>query len=252
MKKILAVSNRKGGTGKSTSTLNLGAALARAGHRVLLVDLDPQANLTQALGLEDAEQTVFGALVGDHPPQAYPTCAERLLLLAGSPALSTLERRLGQTTGSELLLRQLLTPLVPRCDYILLDCPPALDLLTLNAYACAQQVYVPIEAQLFSLKGFELVVELVARVQQQLNPALRMGGGFFTRYDRRKILRRETAEQLRIKYPQLVMQTVIRETIALAEAPHLHQDIFTYAASSAGAADYQALAEEILSRQQLS
>jgi chromosome partitioning protein len=245
---IIAISNRKGGTGKSTSTLNIGAALARKGYRVLLVDLDPQANLTQAMGLETAPYTIHGALVGLHRLQAVQTGVANLALVAGSSALSALERQRGHETGSELLLRQLLADFRERCDFILLDCPPALDLLTINAYACATQVYVPLEAQLFSTSGFELVVKLTARVQQQLNPSLVVGGCFFTRFDRRKILRREVSDELRATYPNLVLTTTIRETVALSEAPHLRQDIFTYAASSAGAADYQALTEEILQR----
>jgi chromosome partitioning protein len=248
MTRVLAISNRKGGVGKSTSVLNIGAALARTGHTVLLVDLDPQANLTQALGMEAAPHNINGALLGEYRPKAYETCAKNLVLLAGSPALSAIERTKGRETGSEFLLRELLAPFQTRCDFILLDCPPALDLITLNAYACAQQIFVPLEAQLFGLQGLELVLELVARVQQRLNPELEIGGAFFTRFDKRKILRRETAEQLRVKYPSLVLESVIRESIGLGEAPHLHQDIFTYAPASAGAADYQALTAEILTR----
>jgi chromosome partitioning protein len=248
MTKTIAISNRKGGVGKSTSVLNIGAALARSGYTVLLIDLDPQANLTQALGMEMAPRNINGALLGEYRPRAYPTCAAKMLLLAGSPALSAVERTKGREPGSELLLRELLTPFQSRCDFILLDCPPALDLITLNAYACAQQIYVPLEAQMFGLQGLELVLELVARVRQRLNPELEVGGAFFTRFDKRKILRRETSEQLRAKYPGLVLESVIRESVGLGEAPHLHQDIFTYAPSSAGAADYQALTTEILSR----
>lgn len=245
---VLAISNRKGGTGKSTSTHNIGAALARLGYRVLLVDLDPQTNLTQAMGLEAAPYTIYGALAGQHRLQAVQTGIANLLLVAGSPSLSALERQRGHEAGSELLLRQLLADFRERCDFILLDCPPALDLLTLNAYACATHVYAPLEAQFFSTSGFELVVQLVARVQQQLNPDLTLGGCFFTRYNQRRVLRREVMDELRATYPSLVLSTTIRETVCLAEAPHLRQDIFTYAADSAGAADYQALAEEILQR----
>jgi chromosome partitioning protein len=228
--------------------LNIGAALARAGHTVLLVDLDPQANLTQALGMEAAPRNINGALLGEYRTSAYPTGTKNLVLLAGSPTFSAMERTKGWEPGSEFLLRELLTPFQTRCDFILLDCPPSLDLITLNAYACARQIYVPLEAQLFGIQGLELVLELVARVQQRLNPALEVGGAFFTRFDKRKILRRETAEQLRAKYPGLVLEATIRESIGLGEAPHMHQDIFTYAPSSAGASDYQALTAEILAR----
>ncbi|NVO85423.1 ParA family protein [Hymenobacter terrestris] len=247
MSKILAFTNQKGGVGKTTSTANIGAGLARAGHRVLLVDLDPQANLTKGLGLSDAEQTVYGALLGEYPLKAY-SLDKNLALVAGSPALSGFEKVKGDELDREFLLKDLLEPLRERCDFILLDCPPALGLVTINAYACAQQLYIPLEAQLYATDGLEKVLELVSRVQRRLNPSMAVGGIFFTRHDKRKVLRRDTAEQLRAQYPDLVLNTVIRESIALGEAPHLGKDIFSYAPQSAGAADYQALVAEILTR----
>jgi chromosome partitioning protein len=247
MSKILAFTNQKGGVGKTTSTANVGAGLARAGKRVLLVDLDPQANLTKGLGLVDAEQNVYGALLGEYRLKAY-SLHEKLALVAGSPALSGFEKVKGDELDREFLLKDLLEPLRERCDYILLDCPPALGLVTLNAYACAQALYIPMEAQLYAADGLEKVLELVGKVKRRLNPALVVGGVFFTRHDKRKVLRREMAEQLRGEHPGLVLNTVIRESIALGEAPHTGQDIFAYAPQSAGAADYQALVAEILTR----
>ena len=245
MSKILAFTNQKGGVGKTTSTANIGAGLALAGQRVLLVDLDPQTNLTKGLGLIDAEQNVYGALLGEYRLRAYPL-QERLALVAGSPALSGFDKVKGDDLDREYLLKELLEPLRERCDYILLDCPPALGLITLNAYACAQALYVPLEAQMYAADGLEKVLELVGRVQRRLNPDLVVGGIFLTRHDGRKVLRRETAEELRKLYPDLVMTNFIRESIALGEAPHLGKDIFSYAPKSAGAADYQALVKEIL------
>jgi len=247
MSKILAFTNQKGGVGKTTSTANVGAGLARAGKRVVLVDLDPQANLTKGLGLLDAKQNVYGALLGEYRLKAY-SLRENFALVAGSPALSGFEKVKGDELDREFLLKDLLEPLRERCDYILLDCPPALGLVTLNAYACAQALYIPLEAQMYAADGLEKVLELVGRVQRRLNPALAVGGVFFTRHDKRKVLRRDTAEQLRAAHPGLVLDTVIRESIALGEAPHLGQDIFAYAPQSAGAADYQALVAEILTR----
>jgi len=247
MSKILAFTNQKGGVGKTTSTANIGAGLARAGHRVLLVDLDPQANLTKGLGLAEAPETVYGALLGEYPLKAY-ALRENLALVAGAPALSGFEKLKGDELDREFLLKDLLEPVRQRCDYILLDCPPALGLVTLNAYASAQALYIPLEAQLYATDGLEKVLELVGRVQRRLNPGLTVGGIFFTRHDKRKVLRRETAEQLRGQYPALVLGSVIRESIALGEAPHLGQDIFTYAPQSTGAADYRALVAEILTR----
>jgi chromosome partitioning protein len=247
MSKILAFTNQKGGVGKTTSTANVGAGLARAGQRVLLVDLDPQTNLSKGLGLVDAEQNVYGALLGEYKLKAYPL-RDNLALVAGSPALSGFEKVKGDELDREFLLKELLEPLRERCDYILLDCPPALGLVTLNAYACAQSLYIPLEAQMYAADGLEKVLELVSRVQRRLNPGLAVGGVFFTRHDKRKVLRRDTAEQLRAQHPGLVLEAVIRESIALGEAPHLGKDIFAYAPQSAGAVDYQALVVEILTR----
>jgi chromosome partitioning protein len=247
MSKIIAFTNQKGGVGKTTSTANIGAGLARAGHKVLLVDLDPQINLTRGLGLLDAEFNVYGALLQEYKVKAYPI-QENLALIAGSPALSSFEKVKGDELDREFLLKDLLEPLLERCDYVLLDCPPALGLITLNAYACAHALYIPLEAQLYATDGLEKVLEMVARVQRRLNPGLQVGGIFFTRFDARKVLRRETAEVVRDKYPDLVLTSTIRETIALGEAPHLGQDIFSYAPTSAGAMDYENLVQEILTR----
>jgi len=247
MSKILAFTNQKGGVGKTTSTANIGAGLARAGHRVVLVDLDPQANLTHGLGLMDPEHNIYGALLHEYRLKAYPL-QENLALVAGAPSLSSFEKVKGDELDREFLLKDLLEPIQQRCDYILLDCPPALGLITLNAYACATALYIPLEAQLYATDGLDKVMEMVARVQRRVNPDLTVGGIFFTRFDGRKVLRRETAETIRNKYPGLVLNQTIRETIALGEAPHLGQDIFSYAPTSAGAADYAALVQEILTR----
>jgi chromosome partitioning protein len=248
MTRVLALSNQKGGVAKTTSAINIAAALARVGQRVVLVDLDPQANLTSGLGLGDAEQNVYGALLGEYRLKAYATETENLVVVAGSPGFSGFEQLKGQEPNRDFLLRDLLAPLHSRCDFIVLDCPPALGLITVNAYACAHEVYIPTEAQLYGLDGLTKVVDLVERMRQHLNPGLKVGGIFFTRYDKRKVLRRETADLVRSHYPDLVLASVIRESIALSEAPHASQDIFSYASNSAGSSDYQELAMEILSR----
>ena len=247
MSKIIAVTNQKGGVGKTTSTANIGAGLAKVGQRVLLVDLDPQTNLTKGLGLVGAEKNVYGALLGEYNLELYDLY-DNLALVAGTSALSGFDKAKGDEVDREFLLKELLEPLKEQYDYVLLDCPPSLGLVMLNAYACAHALYIPLEAQLYATDGLEKVLELVKRMQRRLNPELRVGGIFFTRYDKRKVLRRETAEQLRIKYPGLVLESVIRESIALGEAPHLGKDIFTYAPISAGSTDYQALVVEILTR----
>ena len=247
MSKIVAITNLKGGVGKTTSTVNIGAGLARAGKRVVLVDLDPQANLTKGLGLMDAEQNVYGALLGEYDLPIYPR-QQNLALVPGSTALSGFDKTKGDELDREFLLKELLEPLLAQCDYVLLDCPPAVGLITLNAYACAHTLYVPLEAQLYGVEGLEKVLDLVKRMQRRLNPQLAVGGLFFTRYDKRKILHRETTETLREQYPELLLKSVVRESIALGEAPHFGKDIFSYAPTSAGSVDYEALVAEILAR----
>lgn len=247
MSNIVAITNLKGGVGKTTSTVNIGAGLARAGKRVVLVDLDPQANLTKGLGLVNAEQNVYGALLGEYELPIFPR-QQNLALVPGSSALSGFDKMKGDELDREFLLKELLEPLLAQCDYILLDCPPAVGLITLNAYACAHTLYVPLEAQLYGIEGLEKVLDLVKRMQRRLNPQLAIGGLFFTRYDRRKILHRETTEALREQYPELLLGSVIRESIALGEAPHFGKDIFSYAPTSAGSVDYEALVAEILNR----
>ena len=213
MSRILAFTNQKGGVGKTTSAANVGAGLARAGKRVLLVDLDPQANLTTGLGLAKAEQTVYGALLGEYQLKVYPL-QENLALVAGSPALSGFEKVKGDGLDREFLLKELLEPVRGRCDYILLDCPPALGLVTLNAYAAAHARYVQLEAQFYATDGLEKVLELVSRVQRRLNPGLVVGGIFFTRHDKRKVLRRETAERLRAQHPGPILDAAIRGCVS--------------------------------------
>jgi chromosome partitioning protein len=171
-----------------------------------------------------------------------------LVVVAGSEALSGLEQLTSGVPNREYLLRTLLLPWRERCEFVVLDCPPSLDLLTVNAYTCATELYIPLEGQLYAADGVSKVLDLVARIRQRLNPQLQVKGMFFTRFDKRKVLRRETAEDLRSHYSDLVLPTVIRESIALGEAPHLGQDIFSYAPESAGAVDYKALVQEILVR----
>jgi len=248
MSKVVAISNQKGGVGKTTSAVSIAAALARLDKRVVLVDLDPQCNLTKGLGLGEATHNVYGALLGEYRLKAYAVGPQNLAVVAGSPALSGFERTKGNEPNREFLLRELLAPLAERCDFVVIDCPPALGLITLNAYACAHEVLIPLEAQQYALDGLEKVLEFVTRVQQRFNPTLKVGGIFFTKHDKRKVLRRQIAELVHSQHPELLLATTIRESIALAEAPSAGLDIFSYAPASAGASDYQALVTELLGR----
>jgi chromosome partitioning protein len=248
MARIIAISNQKGGVGKTTSTISIGSGLANLGKRVLLVDLDPQANLTSGLGMKEAEHTIHGAMLGEYKIKPYPV-KERLAFVACSAAISSFEKLKGDAVDREFILKETLETIADKCDYILLDCPPSLGLITVNAFVAAQSVYTPLEAQLYSTEGLNKVVDMVNKINKRLNPELLLKGIFFTRYDRRKILKRETQDSIRQSFPELILNSTIRESIALGEAPHLGKDIFSYAPHSAGAIDYGALVEEILERE---
>jgi len=248
MTKIIAISNQKGGVGKTTSSINIAAALVEKGFKVLLVDLDPQGNLTSGLGLKNPENTIHGALLGEYKVKPYPV-KSGLAFIACNNAFSSFEKLKGDEMDREYLLKELLEPIKSKCDYIILDCPPSLGLITVNAFTAANEVFVPLEAQLFSTDGLVKVIDMVDKINKRLNPGLEIKGIFFTRYSKRTILKRETLEEIRSAYPHLVLNAYIRESIALGESPHLGKDIYAYAKESAGAADYMALVEEILERE---
>jgi len=244
MGKIIAISNHKGGVGKTTSTLNIGAALQRMGKKVLLIDLDPQANLTQSLGLMDHTPTIYEALRGEaqlDPIEVLPG----LDVITSTLDLSGAEVELSSEPGREYILKELLEPLRNSYSYILIDSPPSLGLLTINAFTAAQEVYIPLQAHYLALQGMNKLQEIVERVGKRLNKGLRIGGVFVTQYDQRKVLNRNVAETIREHFPAETFRTAIRDNVALAEAPTQGVDVFRYAPKSTGAADYQALAKEI-------
>ena len=241
---VIAISNHKGGVGKTTSTLNIGAALQRMGKKVLLIDLDPQANLTQSLGLMDHTPTIYEALRGEaqlDPIEVLPG----LDVVTSTLDLSGAEVELSSEPGKDYILKELLEPLRNRYSYILIDSPPSLGLLTMNALAAAQEVYIPLQAHYLALQGMSKLQEIVEKVRKRLNKGLRIGGVFVTQYDQRKVLNRNVAETIREHFPAETFRTAIRDNIALAEAPTQGVDVFRYAPKSTGAADYQALAKEI-------
>ena len=244
---VIAISNHKGGVGKTTSTLNIGAALQRMGKKVLLIDLDPQANLTQSLGLMDHTPTIYEALRGEaqlDPIEVLPG----LDVVTSTLDLSGAEVELSSEPGKDYILKELLEPLRNRYSYILIDSPPSLGLLTMNALAAAQEVYIPLQAHYLALQGMSKLQEIVEKVRKRLNKGLRIGGVFVTQYDQRKVLNRNVAETIREHFPAETFRTAIRDNIALAEAPTQGLDVFRYAPKSTGAADYQALAKEIEKR----
>lgn len=242
---IISFSNHKGGVGKTTSTVNVGVALAKKlGKKVLLIDLDPQANLTQSLPVPNTEFNSYGALIGKHA--LIPVRVDNnLYVIPSNLDLSGAEVELSAETGREFILRELLEPVAKNFDFILIDTPPSLGLLTINAFAASNSVFIPLQSEYLALQGLAKLTEIVSKIQKRLNKNLELGGVFITQYDHRKILNREVAETIEKHLGSKVMKTKIRENVALAEAPSVHRDIFDYNASSNGAKDYLNLAKEI-------
>ncbi len=240
MGKIIAIANFKGGVGKTTSTVNIGAGLSTLGKKVLLIDLDPQFNLTQSLGLMETEKPIYGALRGEYPLTPI-NITEGVDIIASSLDLIKAEIELSSEFKREELLSRLITPIKDNYDYILIDCPPSLGLLTINAFISADEIYVPIEAEFLALKGYAILNEAIGRI------GLGIDRVFITKYDGRKVLNRNVLDTIRQSLVAAAFQTVIRENIALAEAPTQGLDIFRYAPKSVGAEDYRLLVEEIVS-----
>jgi chromosome partitioning protein len=241
MGKTISIANFKGGVGKTTSTINIGAGLQLAGKKVLLIDLDPQFNLTQSLGVTDVERPVYGALRGEYPLSPIKIM-DGLDLIPSSLELIKAEIELAAEFKREDILNRLLAKLTPHYDYILLDCPPSLGLLTINAFVASDDIYVPVEAEFLALKGYAVLSEAIGRIGLTIDKV------FVTKYDGRKILNRNVLDTIQNSLGDDAFKTYIRENVALAEAPTQGLDIFRYAPKSIGADDYKALCKEIMSR----
>ena len=217
------------------------------GKKVLLIDLDPQDNLTQSLGLTEHSPTVYEALRGESPLEPVEVLPG-LDVVTSTLDLSGAEVELSSEPGREYILKELLEPIRSRYSYVLIDSPPSLGLLTINAFTAAEEVYIPLQAHYLALQGMSKLQEIVERVGKRLNKGLHIGGVFVTQYDQRKVLNRNVAEAIREHFPSVVFRTAIRDNVALAEAPTQALDVFRYAPRSTGAEDYAALAKEIIKR----
>lgn len=250
----IAVAIQKGGAGKTTTTLNLGAALARQGKSVLLVDLDPQANLTQSMGVpEDNPGGVYELLkqaaTGESVDIRQHILQDTALpLLPANLDLANAELELVSIYGRETLLQQLLEPIAIEYDVILLDCPPAMGMLTVNALAAAHYVLMPLQAEYLPFKAVQSFTRHLELIKRQLNKKLKILGLVLTQYDERKTIHRDIRRQLEESYEGLVLDTSIRSNIALAQAQAARSDIFRFDAQAHGAKDYQRLATEILEK----
>ncbi len=251
--KVIAMCNQKGGVGKTTSTINLGASLAEQGRRVLLVDLDPQGALSAGLGVahNDLDLTVHNLLVERKvsiDDVLMRTRVENLDLLPSNIDLSAAEIQLVTEVGREQSLGRALYPVLDRYDYILIDCQPSLGLLTVNALACAEGVIIPMECEYFSLRGLALLNDTVEKVRDRLNPRLQMSGIVVTMFDARTLHAREVMTRVVEVFGDLVYDTVISRTVRFPETSVAGEPITTWAPKSGGAQAYRALAREVIAR----
>lgn len=261
----IAVVNQKGGVGKTTTVVNLGAALARAGKRVVLVDLDPQANMSMHLGvvLEEEVPSVYSVLTGEHrlAEALRDTSTPGLRLAPSNLDLSGAEMELAGALGRETLLRDAVGEWLRAyrepagddgadpTDYVLFDCPPSLGLLAINGLAAAEEVFITLQTEFFALQGLSKLVEVVQLLQRRINPELAITGIVPCLYDSRLRLAREVLAEIRKYFPGQVFQRGIGTNIRLAEAPSYGQTIFEYAPESSGARDYAGLAAEVLAQE---
>ena len=247
--RILAIANHKGGVGKTTAVASIGAALAAKGYKVLLVDLDAQANLTASLSTaEDEGRTLYNAL-RDRQGLPIVEVTDNLSLSPSSLDLAGVELELSGMMSREFILKDLLEPVAGIYDFILLDCPPSLGLIAVNAFVAATDVIVPLTAEALPYKGLAMLRDVLGMVQRRLNPSLRLTGIVLSRWAGRK-LNKVVEASLRENYGDIVFETKIRENIAIAEAPLSKVDIFTYNPDSNGAKDYAALTDELLGKLQ--
>ncbi len=251
MARIYTLVNQKGGVGKTTTTINLGAYLADLGQRVLLVDLDPQANATSCLGINKAtvKSGTYEALSGTKPAadSILHNPQFKLSLLPSSPALAGAEVELVNELARENKLKQALAPLKNRYDYILIDCPPSLGLLTLNGMVAAQDgLIIPVQCEYLALEGLGMLVDTIERVRKALFPGLRIRGVLLTMYDNRTNLSQEVVDEVRSHFKKQTFGSIIPRSVRLAEAPSHGLPILAYFPSSPGAEAHRALAEEVL------
>ncbi len=244
---IISLLNHKGGVGKTTSAINIGAGMVELGRRVLLVDLDPQANLTLSLGVPRQPNTIYEAVRGESPLVPY-NVREGLDVVISTLDLSGAEMELINEAGREFILRELFDPIKEDYDYIIIDCPPSLGLLTLNALTSSDLVYIPLQTEFLAMQGLAKIQQVINKVKLRLNKGLEVGGVIATMYDHRKVLNRDVVETIKKYFGEAVFDTMIRDNVALAEAPAQRQDIFTYSPKSPGAEDYLSLCREILAR----
>ena len=247
--RIFAVANQKGGVGKTTTTISLGAALAEQGKRVLIVDLDPQGNATTGLGVDGRqfERSVYDVLLNDVPMVdiVEPTGYNNLFVAPATLDLAGVEQELTSVISRELRLKKAIASVMDDFDFIFIDCPPSLGLITINAFAAATEIMVPVQAEFYALEGLTQLQRIVDLVQRNLNPDLKITKVVLTMYDSRNTLSGDVAKEVKKHFAEELCETVIPRTVRLAEAPSFGQPITVFDPTSRGAIAYRELAKEV-------
>jgi chromosome partitioning protein len=250
MGRVFVFVNQKGGVGKTTSAINLGAYMAGAGKSVLLVDFDSQGNLSSGMGVNNPKPGVYELISGQASIDEVirETATPRLSIIPATIDLSGAAVELIEQERRDFFLKNALAPALSRYDYILIDCPPSLGILTVNGLVVADSVLIPMQCEYFAMEGFSLLLQTVKRIQKNLNPGLEVGGIFFTMYDQRTRLAQEVVKQVSAYFKSKVFATIIPRNVRLSEAPSHGKPISQYDPQSSGGRAYKSLAEEVLNR----
>jgi chromosome partitioning protein len=250
---IISLANQKGGVGKTTSSINLAAALAQLGKRVLLVDADPQANTSSGLGIEiqHLDNTVYECLINGIDPTTaiLPTSTDNLFLIPSHIDLVGAEIEMLNLDNRENILKRVLAPLRAQFDYILIDCSPSLGLITINALTASDSIIIPVQCEFFALEGIAKLLNTIKIIKSNLNPTLRIEGFLLTMYDARLRLSAQVHDEVRRHFGDLVFNTVIARNVRLSEAPSHGMSVLEYDRNSKGAKNYTNLAKELIRRQ---
>lgn len=253
MGKIISLANQKGGVGKTTTSINLAAALADLGKRVLLVDADPQANTSSGLGvdIQELDNTVYECLVNDIDPKTavLPTSVENLYMIPSHIDLVGAEIEMLNIEQRENILKRVLAPLKSEYDYILIDCSPSLGLITINALTASDSIIIPVQCEFFALEGIAKLLNTIKIIKSNLNPTLRIEGFLLTMFDGRLRLSAQVHDEVRRHFGDLVFNTVISRNVRLSEAPSHGMSVLEYDRNSKGAKNYINLAKELIRRQ---